>query len=690
MAARTLAAWSGWSGIARRRLRLSARVAALATWILAVAAAAAAVAFVLALRRSGAAVPEVYLENVWPALVLPGAGLLLVGRVPYRTVGWLFCAGGLGAGLAGFGFAFGAWAVHRPGLYGWASVGVWFARWTWTAGFLPLVVVLLLPEGRIERWRRGVVVMAGTAVGLQAVFAALSGSTATDPTTGDTVALSNPLAVDRLDRLSWPVLWATFAAVSTVRIVAALYLTWRWRRASGRVRSCLAVLAVAAWLVVVPWVQIPAAGRWLDMMVIPVFAVTVTFALLRYGDGDGDRGVVVSRSYLWASLTTCVVAAYLIVVTVLAALLQRTAGASVAVAASGVVALLAAPLRTRLQRSVDRLLYGARADPYASIAALSQRLEGSLSPDDVLPAVARTITGELRLPYAAFRLGGADGGADDEVAVAEHGVVCGELIVLPVEYLGARVGNLVVSTTGPGVALRAAERRLLIDLARQSGAAAHGVATLAELRRSRQRLVGARERERRSLRRELHDDLGALLTGVALGVDAADNRVPAGSPASEQLGRVRLVVSAAVDDLRRIIDGLRPPALDEVGLVEAVRDRILSLSGDMGPRVDLRAAPLPALPPEVEVACFHVSVEAVHNAVRHSGAKRVTVTLAVADDRLDLAVSDDGHGIEAIAAGGHGLVTMRQRVEEIGGRFTLTSSADGTTVSATLPTGGPR
>jgi signal transduction histidine kinase len=639
---------------------------------------------VLTLRRFGGPVPEVYfLGNVWSALVLPAAGLLLVGRLPYRTIGWLFSVGGLGAGLAAFGFAFAAWAVQRPGLYGWAGAGVWVARWIWIAGVVPPLVVLLLPEGQARGWRRPAVIAASVALVVLAVFSALSGSTATDPTTGATVALPNPLAVRWLEQLAWPVLLVAFAVPLVARVAGAGYLTWRWRRATGRGCTCLAVLTVAAWAVVLPWHDVPAAGEWLDALVVPVFAVTVSAALLRYGEAEVD--VVLGRSYLWASLTTCVVASYLLVVTVLAALVQRAAGASLAVAASGIVALLVAPLRTRLQRSVDRLLYGARADPYASVAALSRRLEGSVSPDEVLPAVARTITDELRLPYAAFHLTGPDG----DVAVAEHGVARGEMIVLPVEYLGVRVGNLVVSTARRGVALRAAEQRLLADLARQSGAAAHGVATLIELRRSRERLVAAREEERRSLRRELHDDLGAMLTGVALGVDAAGNRVPAGSPAAEQLGRVRVVVSAAVDDLRRIIDGLRPPALDDIGLIEAIRDRMLPLS-DGGPCIDVTAGPLPVLPPEVEVACYHVAVEAVHNAVRHAAARHVSVTLTTADGRLDLAVADDGRGIEATAGRGQGLATMRQRVEEIGGRFSVATGPGGTTVSATLPTGSRR
>jgi hypothetical protein len=127
----------------------------------AVAAAAGAVGFVLALRRSGGPVPQVYLDNIWLALLLPAVGLLLVGRVPYRLIGGLFAVGGLGAGLAAFGFAFAAWAVNRPGLYGWAGAGIWIGRWVWMAGLLAPLAVLLLPDGRAKGWRRGAFVGVG-------------------------------------------------------------------------------------------------------------------------------------------------------------------------------------------------------------------------------------------------------------------------------------------------------------------------------------------------------------------------------------------------------------------------------------------------------------------------------------------------------------------------------------------------
>jgi two-component system, NarL family, sensor kinase len=671
-------------GRIRRRWRVSPRGVALIIWVLAVGAAAAGVGFVLALRRSGAPIPEVYLSNIWSALVLPAAGLLLISRVAYRMVGWLLVVGGLGAGLAALCFGFAAWGVHRPHLHGLAGAAVWLGGWIWLAGMLAPVIVLLLPDGAATGWRRRAVVVAWGVMGVRALLSALTGSTGTDPISGATVALPNPLAVRSLEPLVWPIFLVAVVVLLAVQVAGAAYLTRRWRHATGRDRGCLVWLAAAAWTVLLPWGAVPVVGTWLDALIMPAFAATVAVALLRYRDGDADA--VLGRGFMWASMTTCVVAGYLLVVSVLAAVLQRAAGASLALAASGLVALLVAPVRTRLQRSVDRLLYGARADPYASVAALARRLESSVSPEDVLPTVARTITDELRLPYAAFHLTGPGG----DVAVTEHGVARGALITLPVDYLGVRVGNLVVSTSGHGVALRAAERRLLADLARQSGAAAHGVATLAELRRSRERLVAAREEERRSLRRELHDDLGAMLTGVALGVDATGNQLPPGSPAAEQLSRVRVVVSAAVTDLRRIIDGLRPPALDEVGLVEAIRDRLLSLSEATGPGVCVNAQRLPMLPPEVEVACYHVTVEAVHNAVRHADARHVTVRMAAAEGLLQLAVTDDGHWTEATADGGQGMTTMRQRVEEIGGQFHVGTGSSGTTVSAALPIGGRR
>jgi signal transduction histidine kinase len=635
------------------------------------------------MRRHGEPLPETYLGNVWSALVLPGVGLLLIGRAQWRTMGWLFSAGGVSAGLAAVAFAWAAWAGAQPDWVGWAGWAVWVGSWAWMGSPLAgRVVVLLLPGGSVDGWRRRgvVVVVAGTAV--LALVAAFTGTMPTDPISGATVAAANPLGVAALEPLIWPVFGVVTLLLLAIQVTATVRLTRIWRDSRGPQRAESAWLCAGAWVMLLPWGAAPVVGSWLDALAVPGFAVTVAVGLLRFAPSRSDSDF--NRAYLWASLTTCLVAGYLLVVTLLSAVVQQAGGASVAMAASGVVALAVAPLRSRLQRSVDRTLYGARADPYASIAGLSRRLEATMSPDEVLPIVVRTMGEELQLPYAACRLTGSG----QDLGVFSYGTPRGDLVSVPVEYLGQQVGELVVSTPSPAVALRPAEERLLADLARQAGVAAHGVATIVELRRSRERLVSAREEERQSLRRELHDELGALLTGAALGIDITADHLPPGSPAVEQLGRARAAVSSAIEDLRRIIAGLRPPALDEVGLTGALKARFSTLQSLTGAVIHVDSAALPALPPAVEVAGYHIAVEAVHNAIRHASPTRIAVTLTHRPDSLLLAVSDDGRWADPADGSGQGLTTMRRRAEEIGGRLTVTTGAVGTTLSVELPTGG--
>src|SRR3954451_2129863 len=190
MTAMPLTVDAGPSQVAGRRWWPSLRTLVLVVWVVAVVAVAGAVTFVLLVNRSGLPMPQVYLDNIWPALVLPAVGFVLVGRGSYRMVGLLFALSGLSSGVAALGFAFAAWAVHRPGLYGWAGGGLWVAVWAWMPATLgaPLVV-LLLPDGRLRGWRRPLLIAGWAAIGALAVVTALSGSTATDSTSGETVAL---------------------------------------------------------------------------------------------------------------------------------------------------------------------------------------------------------------------------------------------------------------------------------------------------------------------------------------------------------------------------------------------------------------------------------------------------------------------------------------------------------------------
>jgi signal transduction histidine kinase len=172
-----------------------------------------------------------------------------------------------------------------------------------------------------------------------------------------------------------------------------------------------------------------------------------------------------------------------------------------------------------------------------------------------------------------------------------------------------------------------------------------------------------------------------------LGIDATAAELPAGSPAADQLERARHAVSSAIDDLRQIIAGLRPPALDELGLAGALRDRFTTLRGASGCEILLQAHRLPALPPAVEVAAYHIAAEAVHNALGHAEATQVDVSLTHHAGTLRLRVGDDGRWAHPADGSGNGLFTMRQRAEEIGGRLAVASGPRGTTIDAELPTG---
>jgi signal transduction histidine kinase len=197
-------------------------------------------------------------------------------------------------------------------------------------------------------------------------------------------------------------------------------------------------------------------------------------------------------------------------------------------------------------------------------------------------------------------------------------------------------------------------------------------------------LVTAREEERRRLRRDLHDGVGAALAGVRLQVETARDLV-ADPVAGGLLQSAASGVATAVDDLRGITDDLRPAALDDLGLAAGLRglaDRMTTPAT----AVTVDADVTDALPAAVEVACYRIAGEAVANAVRHARPRRVSVRLDATSSCVSLLVEDDGTGLSAPGrAGGLGLTSMRQRAEEIGGRLTVTSTSAGTRVHAEIP-----
>ncbi len=398
---------------------------------------------------------------------------------------------------------------------------------------------------------------------------------------------------------------------------------------------------------------------------------------------------VVNRALVYGVLTALVIVAFAGAVAGATVLLDLQGGVEVALIAAGFGAVAVLPLRSFVQRRADAILFAARGDPYRVITGLSRRLETTALPDAVLPGVVDTVARALCLPYVAIELESQAG----PVVAACTGNLDGAPVRLQLTYQAQCVGWLVLGARAPGERLTMGDRQLLEDLARQIGVAARAVQLMRDLRRSHALLVVAREGERRRLRRDLHDGLGPKLAGIDLAAQAARNLIDRDPSAADAvLARVVTESRAATAEVRRLIYDLRPPALDRLGLVEALREQVLSLCSSCDGRSDdslvvvIEASPdLRTLPPAVEVAAFRIALEAFVNVSRHANARTCTIRLTL-DDGFHVEVVDDGDGLPVDAWPGVGIASMQERASELGGTCTVRlGEHGGTRVHALLP-----
>ena len=411
---------------------------------------------------------------------------------------------------------------------------------------------------------------------------------------------------------------------------------------------------------------------------------SIVIAVLRHRLFDID--LLINRTLVYALLTVIVVGAYVITVGYLSELFQATGSFVLSLLATGLIAVFFQPLRGRLQRAVNRLMYGERDDPYVVLSRLGQRLETVLAPEAVLPTLLETVAQALKLPYAAIELAGPEVGTA-EIAAA-YGKPATTVARLPLTYQSERVGDLLIAPRGPGESFTRGEQRLLADIAHEAGAAVHAVRLTADLQRSRERLVAAREEERRRLRRDLHDGLGPQLASQTLTLTAARQLLRQNpDEADALLAQAITHAQDAVTDIRRVVYELRPPALDDLGLVGALRAQAAEYEAS-GVRFSVSAPEsLPPLPAAVEAACYRIAQEALTNVVKHAGARYCAVTLAL-DGALHFEVADDGRGLPQGRRAGVGLTSMRERAEELGGHCRVEPApAGGTRVTVRLPLG---
>jgi signal transduction histidine kinase len=436
-----------------------------------------------------------------------------------------------------------------------------------------------------------------------------------------------------------------------------------------------------------------AAGELVTAAILVLIPAAIAVAIVRYRLFDVD--VWISRALVYGVLTAFVIGTYALVVGGVGAL-WRGGGAALPVLATALVAVAFHPFRVRAQHRINRLVYGRRDDPYAVVAELGRRLASTLPPDEVLRTTVDTIGATMRFPHVSLTTSGESSGA---AAFGTPPLGAGPPAVFPLRYHDEEVGELRV-TTRPGERLGDRDCGLLEEVARQAGIAVRAANLTADLRRSRERLVTAREEERRRLHRDLHDGLGPTLASLYQRVDAARDLMRRDPDSAQRLlDEVQAQTKRTIGDIRQLVYSLRPPALDELGLVPAVEEACRQLNAH--PRqlaIEVGgAAPLPELPAVVEVAAYRIAIEAVTNMVRHAGARRCTVRIAAIDPEpghagergspyLLVEVVDDGAGVAPDARPGAGLRTMRERAEEIGGTCTIRGhQPHGTVVYATLP-----
>lgn len=612
------------------------------------------------------------------ALTVPGA--VIVARRPDSPIGWLMCSGGICGGLCGAGREYLVYGAMGHAAPGWLWIG-WFCDSLFLVSMASLPIVLMLfPDGKpLGPWwgRCAWAILPGAAIGvvgylLLGDLTHIHGRAVHNPVHGVPHGLSDTLAI------------AGQATVMVGLIGGLVAVIIRFRRAAGVERAQMKWLAWSGSIAAVellseltPWNPIaPVTGT----LATTLLAGSVALAVVRHRLLDID--VVITRTLVFGCLTVGVVVVYLAIVLGFGSLVGQPTHIGLPLIATAVVAVGFAPLRVRVQRRIERLVYGERSNPYGVVARLGRQLE-QVGPRGDLAVMLETVGQALSLSYVGLV-------AEDGSVVAEIGCPQGEAFRQDLAYGGEAMGALVLSTRSPTTAFDRRDRDLLAALAPQFAAVVHAVTLSADLQRSRQRLVTAKEEERRRLRRDLHDGVGPQVAALGLKLDAARLMVTSRPEAAiAVIAEVKDDIRGTLDDIRRLVYNLRPPALDQLGLIGALRERASELdssSAGGGVRFSVDAPEvLSAMPAAVEVAAFWIATEAMTNVVRHAGATCCQVSLDIASD-LEIVVQDNGSGLRGGWRPGIGTSSMAERAAELGGTCIVrTCAAGGTMVQAKLP-----
>jgi signal transduction histidine kinase len=622
------------------------------------------------------------LQYVLQGSAMVVAGFLVLARRAEQVLGWMLLAAATVFMLAA---CLSTWLRFITAITPPVQVAV-YAEWLlWQVPRVVFVLVpLYFPDGRLPgRWARPfAVALAGSILLFEAIdligveywhpgAAAMRNALYAPGWTASIAWLRSPL-----DVLVW--LGVVLATLSPLL---------RWRRADPVMRRQIAIVLPVNVLLLVEealreaffWSGWIAATK---LVVAVLWPVAIGYVIVR------NRFYVLDRTArrVVAGVVPLVLLAAVYggaAVTMSAALPGEGAVLAAALAVlAALVGLVLRPISGWVSVRVDRLLYGDRAEPYQVARRLAGRLRDGVGPAQVPVAVCQIVVSGLRLPGAALEA--TVSGRARRLAVV--GDVGGALEPIDLRHHGQLVGRLLVPPRAGQAHLDEMDRAALEALADMAAPAVSALCLREELEASRARLVSAQEEERRRLRRDVHDGLGPSLAAVRLRLDTAVALLPPGSASGSLLADASLQLQEIAAEMRRITENLRPPALERFGLAGALADLVERISSPALPAILDPVANLPTLDPDVELAAYRITAEALANAVRHSGATTVTVTVAATSDSVRITVTDNGTGIGSVTTGdGVGLRSMADRAADVAGSCEVCSGPGGTTVTAHLP-----
>ncbi len=345
------------------------------------------------------------------------------------------------------------------------------------------------------------------------------------------------------------------------------------------------------------------------------------------------------------------------------------------------LALTIWPVSRWLYQRVYDLIFGQQDNPYALPSMISQQLRGTQNPELTLPDIAESIATALHLPYIAFELDG-DGRkvftyGSPQPRAARH--------LFPLQYLDQLMGRLIASGRSANYPLSQSDHHILQEIAQQIGIALYLASMTEVLQSSREQIVVAREEERRRIRNDLHDGLAPTLSSFQLQLGAI-RKLMFENPEEAEIILQELSgdLKHATGEIRELVYDLRPPMLDELGLIEAIQNLGIL---DTHTQLELDVPdPLPPFSAATEVALYRIVTEAVHNVAKHANATRCTVRITTDPEVLSLTITDNGQGMPTGHSDSIGQQSMRERASELGGAFSIQPvDPSGTCVEVRLP-----